>query len=410
MLTTKLAIWQYFSIFAILLLEFIECKSFFGIGTRIINDQLILKDILQARLVGVDKGPEVGFNYAIPEPITYIEIVSEQDVLAEVNFSYQNDLVQGTVISKNDQNDSHIDELFEVQISIYGFNDTMLNVNPSYILNRDQQFQGILVPDESSEFDYEIDSNELEVTDTKNESEEAANEFDEDMEYADDFGDPDKVIELGKRQINDYLLYETYQTSQTSTEEPSNHTVIFYYIDSNFITYVKFIIFDHTIDKSSMDYQPPVAEYTHFSSNSLKAKIFDGNTTNLFVQMLLYGYKPDDLPGDYRPFLRSSVDLATELQRLEMFMNAKTHKTDDNTEEINFETGERNEMLSQSTSAPKGITMRSNFDSEEINFETGERNELQNNDTGTSASIRNHLNGFTVFTLIITINLLINNK
>lgn len=76
---TTVPIWQILIIFVVAPLQsLIECKSFFGIGTRIHNDQLLLKDIQQARLVGVDKGQEVGFNYAIPEPITYIEIVSEQ--------------------------------------------------------------------------------------------------------------------------------------------------------------------------------------------------------------------------------------------------------------------------------------------------------------------------------------------
>ncbi|XP_017478426.1 PREDICTED: uncharacterized protein LOC108368151 [Rhagoletis zephyria] len=366
----KLAIWQYVLIFAAFALEWIECKSVFGIGARIINDQLILKDVLQSRLVGVDKNPVVGFNYAIPEPITYIEIVSEQNVLADVYFSYQNDLVKGNIVAiPNDNNTNAINgfDLFEVQISIYGFNETMLNINPSYILNKDQQFQGILAP----EFDYDIDENE---TESSNESEEMADVLDDDMEYFGDFGDADKIIEQGTRQKGDYLLYETYQTSHTSTEEPSNHTVTFYYIDSSFITYVRFIIFDHTIDRTSSEYNPPVAEYSHFSPNSLKAVIKDDYTTNLFVQMLIYGYQPDDVPADYAPYLTIRYNTETEapssaLQRLKALMNAKSHE---------------------------------NYgDLEEINFETGERNELSTNNTTTDASARMLLGGFTVFNVII---------
>ncbi|XP_054726476.1 uncharacterized protein LOC129236241 [Anastrepha obliqua] len=374
---TKLAIWQFVLIFAASFLNLVECKSFFGIGRRIIHDELIVKDVLQARVVGVDKGPVVGFNYAIPEPITYIEITSEQNVLAEVNFSYQNDLVKGNIIAIDDDNITNTNddfELFEVQISIYGFKEPSLNMNPSIFLNRDQQFQGILEPDSSSEFEYEIEGNEFEDAEVKNGSDETTAALDDDEEYFEDFGDADKVIEQGMHQKDDYLLYQTYQNSQTSTEEPSNHTVIFYYIDSNFITYVRFIIFDHTVDTASEDYNPPVAEYSHFSPNSLKAVITDSNTTNLFVQMLIYGYRPDDLPDDYTPFLISSYNTemtasSSALERLKMLMIAKTQNSYEN--------------------------------SGEINFETGERNEPSTNSTTTDASTRHHSNGFAVFNIII---------
>ncbi|XP_011181001.2 uncharacterized protein LOC105211334 [Zeugodacus cucurbitae] len=353
---TMLPIWQFLFIFvAAFQQSTVECKSFFGIGTRIHNDQLLLKDVLQARSVGVGEGQEVGFNYAIPEPITYIEIVSEQNVLADVNFSYQNNLVKGSITALDNENGTETSddvEPFEVQISIYGFNETMLNISPSYILNRDQQFQGILGPYTNEDFDYEIDEDDFEeAVDRRNTSEEAMDELEEEMNYTDDFGDPDKIIELGMRQADDYLLYETYQTSQTSTQEPSNHSVTFYYIDSNFITYVRFIIFDHTVNKASHDYTPPVATYTHFSPSSLKAIITDDNTTNLFVQMFIYGYQLDDLPVDYKPFLTSMLDATTEspLERLKMLLNAKLKKNLDDSAEINFETGERNAWSDNST-------------------------------------------------------------
>lgn len=372
---TTMPIWRFLLIFVAASLQSLaECKSFFGIGTRIHNDQLLLKDIQQARSIGVDKGQEVGFNYAIPDPITYIEIVSEQNVLADVNFSYQDNLVQGSIIALSNANATETNnnmEPFEVQISIYGFNDTILNVNPSYILNRDQQFQGILGPYSNEDFDYEIDDNDFDEVDRKNTSDEAIDELEEDMSYADDFGDPDKIIELGMRQPDDYLVYETYQTSQINSQEPTNHSVTFYYIDSNFITYVRFIIFDHTVNKASDDYTPPVAVYTHFSPNSLKATITDDNTTNLFVQMLVYGYQPDDLPVGYRPFLTSVLDVTTEspLERLKMLLNSKLKQNLD--------------------------------DSEEINFETGERNSLPYNSSTTDVSTRNHVNDFAVFNVIL---------
>ncbi|XP_053946471.1 uncharacterized protein LOC128855527 isoform X3 [Anastrepha ludens] len=298
------------------------------------------------------------------------------NVLAEVNFSYQNDLVKGNIIAIDDDNTTNTNddfELFEVQISIYGFKEPLPNINPSIFLNRDQQFQGILEPDSSSEFEYEIEGNEFEDAEVKNGSDESTTALDDDVEYFEDFGEADKVIEQGMHQKDDYLLYQTYQNSQTSTEEPSNHTVIFYYIDSNFITYVRFIIFDHTVDTASEDYNPPVAEYSHFSPNSLKAVITDSNTTNLFVQMLIYGYRPDDLPDDYTPFLTSSYNTemtasSSALERLKMLMIAKSQNSYEN--------------------------------SGEINFETGERNEPSTNSTTIDASTRHHSNGFTVFIII----------
>jgi len=44
--------------------------------------------------------------------------------------------------------------------------------------------------------------------------------------------------------VGDDLIYETYQTSPDMPQGRSNHTLIFYYIDSDYITYVKFVIFD----------------------------------------------------------------------------------------------------------------------------------------------------------------------
>lgn len=44
--------------------------------------------------------------------------------------------------------------------------------------------------------------------------------------------------------IGDYLLYETYQASPDQTVALTNHSIVFYYIDGMFITYVHFILFD----------------------------------------------------------------------------------------------------------------------------------------------------------------------
>lgn len=122
--------------------------------------------------------------------------------------------MEGSIIALNNANATETTdsmEPFEVQISIYGFNDTVLNVNPSYILNRDQQFQGILGPYSNEDFDYEMDDDDFEEADRKNTSEEAIDELEEDMSYTDDFGDPDKIIELGMRQqgMNDIIFSKT---------------------------------------------------------------------------------------------------------------------------------------------------------------------------------------------------------
>lgn len=87
--------------------------------------------------------------------------------------------------------------------------------------------------------------------------------------------------------------------------------------------------------------------------------------------MLIFGYQPDDLPVGYKPFLSSVLDFTTEspLERLKMLLNAKLNKNQD--------------------------------DSGEINFETGERNSLPNNSSTTDVSTRNHVNDFAVFNVIM---------
>ena len=60
------------------LVGFSENKAIFGIGTRIIGDQLLLKDVLESGPTALDEVASVNFNYDIPNPITYIEIFSEE--------------------------------------------------------------------------------------------------------------------------------------------------------------------------------------------------------------------------------------------------------------------------------------------------------------------------------------------
>lgn len=56
----------------------VENKSIYGIGTRIIGDQLLMRDVLQTPPLRLTEDPVIKFNYAIVEPITYVEIVSDQ--------------------------------------------------------------------------------------------------------------------------------------------------------------------------------------------------------------------------------------------------------------------------------------------------------------------------------------------
>jgi len=53
-------------------------NSFYGVVQHIDGDQLLLKDVQHSRPAGVSEPATVVFNYNIAEPITYIEIVSEE--------------------------------------------------------------------------------------------------------------------------------------------------------------------------------------------------------------------------------------------------------------------------------------------------------------------------------------------
>ncbi|XP_037944723.1 uncharacterized protein LOC119677452 [Teleopsis dalmanni] len=326
-----------------LLLTKAESKSVFGIGMRIIGDQILVKDILNSRPAPIDEHPEISFCYAIVEPITYIQIQSDENVLAEVNFSYHNDLVNGTVTAVNaTKATAHIPRQFEVLITIYGFNETMLNVNPAYILNKNQEFDGVLEPNIEEDTQYEDDDididgendyvnanhaakvnerslakkglewNENDDDDDDDEGNddalaehfEGVNAHNEDeAEFPTDFNSTDKVLELGKRQQGDYLLYDTFQTSKNTTMIPTMHSVVFYYIDSDFITYIKFVVYEHIITESDAVEDTVVAEYSHYTPNSIKALIIDHKSTSLFVQMFVYGFKLIDRPLEYVPYV-----------------------------------------------------------------------------------------------------------
>lgn len=66
------------------LLTQVENKSVFGIGTRIIGDQLLLKDILQTPPLSLTEEAVIKFNYAVEEPITYIEIESDKVIFIKM--------------------------------------------------------------------------------------------------------------------------------------------------------------------------------------------------------------------------------------------------------------------------------------------------------------------------------------
>lgn len=134
-----------------------------------------------------------------------------QNVYAVVNFSYEDNLVEGTISSANNRlsAESNKPELFDVLIQIYGFNKTMLNVNPAYILNKDQQFNGVLKPnyqqknqqslsltEEDLKAIDELDLDYDDAIDDNDTGDEEDDEYDED-----DFNNNyDKIIEQGQRQ------------------------------------------------------------------------------------------------------------------------------------------------------------------------------------------------------------------
>lgn len=56
----------------------LQAKRFFGVGERVEGDQLLVKDVLHSRPAGAGELPGVTFTYEILEPITCVEILSEE--------------------------------------------------------------------------------------------------------------------------------------------------------------------------------------------------------------------------------------------------------------------------------------------------------------------------------------------
>ncbi|XP_017009400.2 uncharacterized protein [Drosophila takahashii] len=314
-------------------IELNEAKRFFSVGGRVDGDQLLVKDVLHSRPAGLGELPKVTFTYEIQEPINCIDILSEENISAEVKFSLVNRLVVGMVqLAGSNQNVDEATESpaseFDVTIMVFGLNETAGNFDPSHVINRDQQYEGSMEPYEDflSEPDTQYvevyDNNRrdaLEVIDEMEDiSEEDVETFTEGPSVADHFDTPDKYIEIGNRQAGDELLHECYQTSENDSEKPANHSVVFYYIDSNCITYVKFVILDYYTNKniSGVEYQSPVAEYSHYSTGTLKAVVTNFETKTLYVQMYIYGYRGREAPASYVPFLPPPAWQRTVQQQL----------------------------------------------------------------------------------------------
>ncbi|EDW98488.1 uncharacterized protein LOC6538249 [Drosophila yakuba] len=299
-------------------------KRYFGVGERVNGDQLLVKDVLHSRPASGGELPGMTFTYEVLEPITCVEILSDENISAEVKFSLVNRLIVGIIqlAATNQSVDPATPEEatipptteFDVTIMVFGLNDTSTHFDPALVINRDQQFQGEMEPyeeifPEPDQFVEVFDNNRrdaLEIDeDYDNLSEEDIESFTEGPFVTDYFDRPDKYIEVGKRQAGDELLYNCYQTSPDDSETPSNHSVVFYYIDNNSITYVRFSILDHYANRniSDADYKAPQAEYSHYTSGTLKAVITDFDSKSLFVQMYVYGYRGRTAPESYEPFL-----------------------------------------------------------------------------------------------------------
>ncbi|XP_016950218.1 uncharacterized protein LOC108024663 [Drosophila biarmipes] len=297
-----------------------ETQRLYRVGRRVEGDQLLVKDVRHSSPAGAGELPQVFFKYEIQEPIICIDIMSDENISAEVNFSLVNRLVVGKVqlaASKEGNNETTLPPIteFDVTIMVFGLNESATNFNPSLVINPDQQFEGVLSSYEETYL--EPDTQYVEVFD--NNRRDALEVDEEDMEdiseediemytdapEEDGFEKADKTITIGNRQAGDQLLYELYQTSPDDSEQPKNRSMIFYFIDTCSITYVQFDIFNHYTNRntSEEEYTPPVAEYSHYSRGTLKAVITDFNSKNLFVQMYVYGYRGREAPASYVPFL-----------------------------------------------------------------------------------------------------------
>ncbi|EDV53397.1 uncharacterized protein LOC6554513 [Drosophila erecta] len=299
-------------------------KRYFGVGERMNGDQLLVKDVLHSRPAGAGELPGMTFTYEVLEPITCIEILSEENISAEVKFSLVNSLIVGIIqlAASNQSVDPSTPEEatvpptaeFDVTIMVFGLNETSAHFKPYLAITGDQQYQGEMRPyedvfPEPDQYVEVFDNNRRDALEIDEEddhlSEDDIESYTDGPFVTDYFDKPDKYIEVGKRQAGDELLYDCYQTSSQDSETPTNHSVVFYYIDNNSITYVRFAILDHYANRnfSEADYKAPVAEYSHYTSGTLKAVITDYDSKSLFVQMYVYGYRGRSAPASYEPFL-----------------------------------------------------------------------------------------------------------
>uniref|UniRef100_T1PAI1 Interferon-related developmental regulator (IFRD) n=1 Tax=Musca domestica TaxID=7370 RepID=T1PAI1_MUSDO len=255
-------------------------------------------------------------------------MISDEEIAVNVDMSYETDLINGTIrrVLPNITNDAEMSERnhdpFEVLIQIYGYKKIPRNVHPRYILNRGQNLEDLLKSNEpiklaaeetlnlmhedmraleNSDEEYVDENNDMIPDDIENHSN-TENDSDEYLFSA----NTNKVIQLGERQEGDYLLYQADQSSPDITKEPTNHTVVFYFIDSSFVTCVEFLIIDHYLEHP-LTSETPHVEFEKISAHSLKAIVTDPHTTSLFVQMHVYGFEPNDKPVDFKSYLNSDV-------------------------------------------------------------------------------------------------------
>lgn len=132
---------------------------------------------------------------------------------ANIKFSYQDELVEGMITSFNTL-------LFEVSITIFGFDKTMLGVT-SYTLNKDVEFDGTLgyssgekkhsndtgeddIDSQNAHNDTEIDVDEGDNSDDSDHNNANDNNSD-DYEYEDN-GHQDYIIRIGRRQYGIIII------------------------------------------------------------------------------------------------------------------------------------------------------------------------------------------------------------
>ncbi|XP_073818173.1 uncharacterized protein [Musca autumnalis] len=338
--------------------------SVYGIGARIFGDQLLMKDILKTPFISLTKETVITFNYAIEQPITYIEMISDEEIRVNINFSYDNDLINGTVrrmlpnitgdtMAAATASESNHDP-FEVLIQIYGFNEMPKNLHPRYILNAGPNLydqlktnEGVIpketlnlrnedrVAVENLDAEYFDVDNDISTNDDEEEGIHIPSEDD-----SDDYlfnASMNKVVQLGERQKGDYLLYHADQTSPDVTNEATNHSVVFYFIDNSFITCVEFFIIDHYLNHP-LNSDHSIVEYEKMSPHSLKATVTDQHTTSLFVQMHVYGYEPNDKPVDFKSYLQSGQVASVDASRLsDVLSNHSEDGDDDDVEDVSIQ-------------------------------------------------------------------------